>query len=35
MASAKDYEPYESNYEGLIGLLIDLKTTLELEYFRR
>ena len=28
MASAKDYEPYESNYEGLIGLLIDLKTTI-------
>jgi len=28
MAGAKDYEPYESNYEGLIGLLIDLKTTI-------
>ena len=28
MAGAKDYEPYESNFEGLIGLLIDLKTTI-------
>ena len=28
MAGANDYEPYESNYEGLIGLLIDLKTTI-------
>jgi len=28
MSGAKDYEPYESNFEGLIGLLIDLKTTI-------
>ncbi len=28
MSGAKDYEPYEPNFEGLIGLLIDLKTTI-------
>ena len=28
MAGAKDQEPYESNMEGLIGVLIDLKTTI-------
>ena len=27
MAGAKDYEPYDSNFDGLIGVLIDLKTT--------
>ena len=28
MSGAKDQEPYESNFEGLIGVLIDLKTTI-------
>ena len=28
MAGAKDQEPYESNAEGLVGVLIDLKTTI-------
>ncbi len=28
MAGAKDHEPYEPNFEGLVGLLIDLKTTI-------
>jgi len=28
MSGAKDQEPYESNAEGLIGVLIDLKTTI-------
>ena len=28
MSGSNDYEPYESNYVGLIGLLIDLKTTI-------
>jgi len=28
MSGSNDYEPYEANYEGLIGLLIDLKTTI-------
>jgi hypothetical protein len=28
MAGAKDQEPYEPNMEGLIGVLIDLKTTI-------
>ena len=28
MAGAKDQEPYEPNAEGLIGVLIDLKTTI-------
>ena len=29
MAGAKNQEPYESNFEGLIGVLIDLKTTID------
>ena len=28
MSGSNDYEPYEANYTGLIGLLIDLKTTI-------
>jgi hypothetical protein len=28
MSGAKDQEPYESNAEGLVGVLIDLKTTI-------
>jgi hypothetical protein len=28
MAGAKDHEPYEPNFGGLVGLLIDLKTTI-------
>ena len=28
MAGAKDQEPYEPNAEGLVGVLIDLKTTI-------
>jgi hypothetical protein len=28
MSGSNDYEPYEANFEGLIGLLIDLKTTI-------
>ncbi len=28
MSGATDYSPYEPNFEGLIGLLIDLKTTI-------
>ena len=28
MAGAKDQEPYEPNVEGLVGVLIDLKTTI-------
>jgi len=28
MAGAKDQEPYEPNSEGLVGVLIDLKTTI-------
>ena len=27
MSGAKDYEPYDTNFDGLIGVLIDLKTT--------
>ena len=29
MSGAKNQEPYESNFEGLIGVLIDLKTTID------
>ena len=28
MSGAKDQEPYDSNLEGLVGVLIDLKTTI-------
>ena len=28
MSGAQDHEPYESNSEGLVGVLIDLKTTI-------
>ena len=28
MSGAKDQEPYDSNFEGLVGVLIDLKTTI-------
>ena len=34
MAGAKDQEPYEPNAEGLVGVLIDLKTTSDINKFK-